>query len=100
MTIRPPLTDQNVVQEVKSFILDTILIGSYEESLQPQDSFLHKGILDSTGVLELVQFLEEHFGIKCNDEEITPENLDSLQAISSYVLRKLTQSSGTTGASN
>ncbi len=95
MTIRPLITDQMVIQEVKSFILDTILIGSYEDSLQPQDSFLQKGILDSTGVLELVQFLEEQYGFLCSDQEITPENLDSLQSISTFVLRKLSQSSST-----
>ena len=95
MTTRPSITDQQVIQEVKSFILDNILIGSYEDSLQPQDSFLQKGILDSTGVLELVQFLEEQYGFICSDEEITPENLDSLQAISAYVLRKHAQSSTT-----
>jgi len=93
MTIRLPLTNQTVIQEVKSFILDNILIGSYEDSLRPQDSFLQKGILDSTGVLELVQFLEEHFGFTFSDQEITPENLDSLQSISTFVLRKLAQSS-------
>ena len=46
------------------------------------DSFLEKGIIDSTGVLELVMFLEERFGIKVKDEELVPDNLDSRRTTS------------------
>jgi len=81
-----------VVEEVREYILQNILLGVSEAPLEPDDSFLQRGILDSTGVLELVGFLEEHYGITCADKEITPENLDSLNAIGAYVLRKLNQS--------
>ena len=84
---------QAIVEEVKGYIVRNILIGVSDEPLQPDDSFLQKGILNSTGVLELVEFLEQHYGFRCGDNEITPENLDSLQAIAAYVLRKLAQSS-------
>ena len=81
-----------VVEEVRDYILQNILLGVTDVPLDEGDSFLQRGILDSTGVLELVGFLEEHYGITCADKEITPENLDSLNAIGAYVLRKLNQS--------
>ena len=89
MTIRTSPSDHEILQKVKSYILETILIGAFEENLESHDSFLQKGILDSTGVLELVQFLEEQYNFKCHDNEITPENLDSLNAVANYVRRKL-----------
>ena len=89
MNLRANLTEGEIIREVGNHVLETILIGSYEGSLGPEDSFLHKGILDSTGVLELVQFLESQYAFKCLDHEITPENLDSLQGIAIYVRRKL-----------
>jgi acyl carrier protein len=64
----------------------------FEEELQslPEDaSFLANGIIDSTGVLELVCFLESTFAIEVADDEMLPENLDSLRAISAYVTRKM-----------
>ena len=79
----------HIVEEVREFILQTILIGVAEEPLSANDSFLQKGILDSTGVLELVGFLEQRYLITCADHEITPENLDSLSAISRFVQRKI-----------
>jgi acyl carrier protein len=79
----------DIAEQVKDFILNKILIGASDGSLDPEESFLQRGILNSTGVLELVGFLEEHFDIACKDEEITPENLDSLNAVAAYVQRKL-----------
>ncbi|MCI0418816.1 MAG: acyl carrier protein [Acidobacteria bacterium] len=78
-----------IVDAVKDFILQTIVIGVMEDPLSADDSFLQKGILDSTGVLELVGFLERQYGIACADHEITPENLDTLNAIARFVQRKL-----------
>ena len=81
-----------VVEEVRDYILQNILLGVTDVPLDEGDSFLQRGILDSTGVLELVGFLEERYGITFADKEIAPENLDSLNAIGAYVLRKLNQS--------
>jgi acyl carrier protein len=50
---------------------------------------LGKGLIDSTGVLELVDFLQEHFAIKVEDEEVIPDNLDSVRNIATYVARKI-----------
>jgi acyl carrier protein len=78
-----------IAEQVKDYILKNILIGSSDITLDLDESFLQRGILNSTGILELVGFIEEHFGITFKDEDITPENLDSLSAVSAYVQSKL-----------
>lgn len=81
----------DIVKEVEGYITQSILLGASNVPLRPEDSFLQKGILDSTGVLELVAFLEGHYGFICQDDEITPENLDTLNSIAAYVQGKLTR---------
>jgi acyl carrier protein len=78
-----------ILHEVRRHIQSRILLGVSYGELGPDDSFLETGVLNSTGVMELVAFLEEHFGIVLADEEITPENLDSMNAIRDFLLRKL-----------
>jgi acyl carrier protein len=56
--------------------------------LKDEDSFSDRGIIDSTGILELVAFVETQFGIAVLDEEMIPENLDSLSKLARYVERK------------
>ncbi len=80
---------EKIVNEVRDYIVNRILIGVSDGPLGPDESFLQRGILNSTGVLDLVSFLEATYGIVCSDEEITPENLDSLNQIGAYVHRKL-----------
>lgn len=77
----------DIKAQVKAYITDNFLFGQNGD-LGDDASFLSKGVLDSTGVLELVMFLEQTFGIKVEDEELVPENLDSLNAIEAYVNRK------------
>ena len=57
------------------------------------DSFMERGIIDSTGVLELVNFIQQTFKITVNDEDLTPENLDSVNNLVSYIKRKKTTGS-------
>jgi len=64
------------------------LFGSSERSFNDEDSFLEKEIIDSTGVLELVSFVEERFGIEVGDEELIPDNFDSINKLGEYVRRK------------
>jgi|KBSSwiStaDraftv2_1062776.scaffolds.fasta_scaffold120808_2 acyl carrier protein len=78
-----------IIQEVREYIQTNILIGVTNGHLDAHDSFLQRGILNSTGVLELVGFLEERYRFRCSDEEITPENLDSLQRIAEFVGSKI-----------
>ncbi len=76
---------------VKAYISENFLMGQSDIELGDDTSFLEMGLLDSTGVIELVSFLEEEFGIQVEDDEITPENLDTLNRISSYVEHKSAQ---------
>ena len=81
----------NVIQEeVRSFIVHTFLFGQ-TDGLTDSESLLEKGILDSTGVLELVAHLERTYGFKVADDELLPDNLDSVDAISAFVARKRSQ---------
>lgn len=75
-------------QKIRSYILENYLFTDDESALGNQDSFLEKGILDSTGILEVIYFLEEQFGIKIEDEEMLPENLDSVANICAFIERK------------
>ena len=74
---------------VRRFIGENFLFREELDSLQDAASLLDAGIIDSTGVLELVGFLESRFAIEIADHEMLPENLDSIAAISAYVLRKM-----------
>ncbi len=64
-------------------------MGQDSDSLKDDSSFLEDGVIDSTGVLELVGFLEENYEIKVEDEELIPENLDSIKNICAYLETKL-----------
>ena len=73
---------------VREYFVENFLFGD-GKSLEIDTQFIDAGIIDSTGMLELVEFLQERFGIVVSDEEIVPENLDSLGAIDAYLGRKL-----------
>lgn len=75
----------SVKDTVKRFIDDRFLMGTGFKDIGDDDSFLENGIIDSTGVLELVTFTEETFGIHIEDEDLTPENLDSLEKITLFI---------------
>lgn len=77
----------SVEDEVRAFIRDNLLFGE-DVAFSDEDSFLEEGIIDSTGILELVQFLEERYGFHIEDEELVPENLDSVSRLARYVGRK------------
>lgn len=80
----------NNIDKVRAFIVDNFLFGD-DSSLKDDSSFLQEHIVDSTGILEIITFLEEEFSIKINDDELLPENLDSLNNIDAFVKRKLSQ---------
>ena len=85
-------TETQYSNEIRNFIVDNFLFGD-ASSLQDDASFMDSGILDSTGVLELVTFLESTFGIKVTDREMVPENLDSVNRASAFSARKLAEKS-------
>jgi acyl carrier protein len=80
-------SELDTVEPVRAFIVDNFLFGS-REGLSDDESFLEAGIIDSTGILELVTFLERTYGIQISDTELVPENLDSLNNISRYIRSK------------
>ncbi len=78
----------NFASEIRNFIACNFLYGR-EQIFGDSDSFLNEGIIDSTGVLQLVSFLEETYGITVEDEELHPDNLDSIKNVTAYLARKL-----------
>lgn len=80
--------DATVAQQVRGFIVENFLFGQ-DTGFKDNDSFLEGGIIDSTGVLQLIACLQETYGIVVEDEEVTPENMDTLNNVTAYVLRKL-----------
>ena len=75
-------------EKIRTFIYDNFLYDDSNNHLKNEDSFLDTGILDSTGVMELVSFIEENFGFHVEDSELVPENLDSIKAVMEYIERK------------
>lgn len=75
-------------QALRTFILENYLFTDDQSALADGDSFLEKGILDSTGIMEVVFFIEEQFGIKVEDEEMIPQNLDSIDHLVAFIERK------------
>lgn len=81
-------TTENISNEIRQFIVGNFLFGDGDH-LEDHTSFMENGIIDSTGILELVSYLEENYLIKIQDEELLPENLDSLNNVTSFLGRKL-----------
>ena len=82
------MEQQTVEQDIRQFVIANFLFGEDNGSLKPDESFLETGIIDSTGVLELVAFLESTYGLRVRDNELTPDNLDSLDRVAAFVRRK------------
>jgi len=73
---------------IRRFVIENFCFGQ-DPGLTDDDSFLEKGIIDSTGVLELVAYLESTHGIKVEDEELIPDNLDSISKVGAYLQSKV-----------
>jgi acyl carrier protein len=71
--------------EIRDFILENYLFTNDASSIDLDDSLLDRGIVDSTGMLEIIFFIEERLGIKVRDEELIPDNLDSVNKIAQFV---------------
>jgi acyl carrier protein len=82
-----------IEEQVRQFITENFLF-SEEKKITEADSFLENGIIDSTGVLELVSFVEEKFNVKVKDEEMIPENLDSISNLVSFIKKKQNNGNG------
>lgn len=80
--------------ELRTFVVDNFLFGQADESFSNTDSFLEKGLIDSMGILTLVEFVRDTYSIAVEDEELIPENWDSVQRIASFVQNKVSVKSG------
>ena len=69
---------------IRAFISDSFFVEEYTN----EESFLRSGTIDSTGMLELISFVEEHFGVEIDDEELVPDNLDSVDNLVGFLARK------------
>jgi acyl carrier protein len=78
----------SIRQDVRNFITSNFMFGQGGDDLADDQSFLETGVIDSTGVLELISFLEQQFGIAVEDQEVVPANLDSVAQLVSFVQRK------------
>ncbi|MBM2845932.1 MAG: uncharacterized protein HW407_1244 [Bacteroidetes bacterium] len=80
--------EQQHERELRQYVIDNFLFGQGGSELKNDDSFMERGIVDSTGVLELVAFLEEKFQVKVEDEDLIPANLDSINNLLLYLKKK------------
>lgn len=77
-----------IEEDVRQFLSENFPLTGDGFALEKDASLLEAGVIDSTGVLEVIEFLEERYGIRIPDEEVLPENLDSIDAITGYVSAK------------
>lgn len=80
--------NNDILGRVRTFLEENFLFRSDLSGLPDNDSLLENGVMDSTGILELVAFLESEFSLQMSDAEIIPDNLDSVVSIAAYVERK------------
>jgi len=78
-------------EKIRKFMIENFLFGE-DTDLKDDTSFLEEGIIDSTGVLELIEYLEEEFNIQIDDEDLIPENLDSLNNLEQFIAKLLKNS--------
>ena len=83
----------NITENIRQFVIDNFLFGD-DPGFSNRSSLIQEGIIDSTGILELVTFLEKGYGIEIADRELVPENLDSIDRAAAFVQRKLSAGAG------
>jgi acyl carrier protein len=71
-------------EEIRAFVVDNFLFGE-DGGLQDDSSFLEDGIVDSTGIMQLVSFLQEEYLVAIEDQELIPDNLDSIQKVAAFI---------------
>jgi acyl carrier protein len=74
--------------QIRDYIHENFVLGKDEQGFSENDSFLDSGLIDSTGILELIAFVEEGFDIEILDEEMIPENLDSISNVANFIRSK------------
>jgi acyl carrier protein len=77
-----------IEEKIRNYIAQNILFSKNGYQYPDETSFLEEGIVDSTSVLELVMFVEENFGLTVDDQDIVPENFDSVSNLAAYIRSK------------
>ncbi len=77
-----------IENKIRRFLIENFILSEQLDQLGNNDSFLDNGIIDSTGILELIFFVEEQFGIQVDTSEVLPENFDSINRLVAYIQRK------------
>jgi len=78
----------SIEAKIRDYILENYLFTDEQSELNSSDSFLDKGIIDSTGIMEVIMFLDEEFGVSVEDDEMIPENLDSVDNLVKFINSK------------
>lgn len=81
-------TEQTPKAAIRDYIINVFLFGEEGETIQDDDSLIGRGIIDSSGVLELVAFIEEKYGIQVEDDELVADNFDSIHRLCGFIQRK------------
>ena len=79
---------EETVERIRAFIIENFLFGTDDGRLENTASFLDQGIIDSTGVLELVEWIEQQFGFTLEDEDLVPEKLGSVVDLAAFIESK------------
>jgi acyl carrier protein len=87
----------SIDRDVRQFLADNFILDDGGAGLDADESLTQAGVLDSMGVLELIMFIEERFGVSIPDEDTLPENLDGVTRIVAYVSRRLGEGAGVNG---
>ena len=78
-----------IKNEIHSYLKENILFDSVDNPISDDDSFMENGIIDSTGILELVSFIEKKFEFKVGDEDLVPDNFDSVNNLVDYIKKMI-----------
>lgn len=78
----------NVKEQIRTYIAENFLFSSNGFTLDDDESFLEAGVVDSLGVVELVSFVEENFNVQVPDDDIVPDNFDSVDNLAAYIARR------------
>jgi acyl carrier protein len=81
----------DIMTDLEKFLLDEIAVDVGKKSLAPDEDLLSQGIIDSLGIMKLVAFLEKNFKVKIDNDDIIPENFQNLNALKTFVEKKLSK---------
>jgi acyl carrier protein len=87
--VKPQLEQEAIKAQVRQYVAANFMMGANVAELRDDDSFMGQNVIDSAGILELIAYLEQTYGIKVVEDDMIPDNLDSLNGVGRYLQRKL-----------